>query len=118
MTLIKHVAESAWVHEIIVVDDGSTDDTRQILNGVDNPIVRVVFHERNQGKGAALRTGFRHATSEFVIVQDADLEYDPNEFGDLLPPMLDDKADVVFGSRSSPVDRIASVLWHSMGNDC
>lgn len=117
MTLIKHVAESPWVREIIVVDDGSTDDTRQILNGVDNPIVRVILHERNQGKGAALRTGFRHATSEFVIVQDADLEYDPNEFGDLLPPMLEDKADVVFGSRflSGRPHRVL-YFWHSMGN--
>jgi glycosyltransferase involved in cell wall biosynthesis len=117
LTLIKHVAESPWVREIIVVDDGSTDDTRQILNGVDNPIVRVVLHERNQGKGAALRTGFSHATSEFVIVQDADLEYDPNEFGDLLPPMLEDKADVVFGSRflSGRPHRVL-YFWHSMGN--
>jgi len=117
MTLIKHVAESPWVREIIVVDDGSTDDTRQILSGVDNPIVRVVFHERNQGKGAALRTGFRQATSEFVIVQDADLEYDPHEFGDLLPPVLDDKADVVFGSRflSGRPHRVL-YFWHSMGN--
>jgi glycosyltransferase involved in cell wall biosynthesis len=111
------VAESAWVREIIVVDDGSTDDTRQILNGVDNPIVRVILHQRNQGKGAALRTGFQHATSEFVIVQDADLEYDPNEFGDLLPPMLEDKADVVFGSRflSGRPHRVL-YFWHSMGN--
>jgi glycosyltransferase involved in cell wall biosynthesis len=117
MTLIKNVAESPWVREIIVVDDGSTDDTRQVLNGVDDPIVRVVFHERNQGKGAALRTGFRHATSDFVIVQDADLEYDPNEFGDLLPPVLEDKADVVFGSRflSGRPHRVL-YFWHSMGN--
>ena len=117
LTLLKHVAESPWVREIIVVDDGSTDETRQILTSVDDPIVRVVLHERNQGKGAALRTGFREATSEFVIVQDADLEYDPNEFGDLLPPILDDKADVVFGSRflSGRPHRVL-YFWHSMGN--
>jgi glycosyltransferase involved in cell wall biosynthesis len=117
LTLLKHVAESAWVREIIVVDDGSTDDTRQILSGVDDPTVRVVLHEQNQGKGAALRTGFRHATSDYVIVQDADLEYDPNEFGDLLPPILDDKADVVFGSRflSGRPHRVL-YFWHSMGN--
>jgi glycosyltransferase involved in cell wall biosynthesis len=117
LTLLKHVADSPWVREIIVVDDGSTDDTRQILAGIDDPTVRVVLHERNQGKGAALRTGFHHATSEFVIVQDADLEYDPDEFGDLLPPILDDKADVVFGSRflSGRPHRVL-YFWHSMGN--
>jgi glycosyltransferase involved in cell wall biosynthesis len=117
LTLLKHVADSPWVREIIVVDDGSTDETRQILAGVDDPTVRVVLHERNQGKGAALRTGFHHATSEYVIVQDADLEYDPNEFGDLLPPILDDKADVVFGSRflSGRPHRVL-YFWHSMGN--
>jgi glycosyltransferase involved in cell wall biosynthesis len=117
MTLLKHVAESPWVREIIVVDDGSTDGTQQVLGDVDNPMVRVLRHEVNQGKGAALRTGFAHATSEFVIVQDADLEYDPTEFGDLLPPILDDKADVVFGSRfqSGRPHRVL-YFWHSMGN--
>ena len=117
MTLLKHVADSPWVREIIVVDDGSTDNTRNILDDVDNPVVRVVMHDRNQGKGAALRTGFAHATSDYVIVQDADLEYDPNEFSDLLPPILDDKADVVFGSRflSGRPHRVL-YFWHSMGN--
>ncbi len=117
LTLLKHVADSPWVREIIVVDDGSTDDTRQILNDLDSSTARVVLHDRNQGKGAALRTGFGHATSEFVIVQDADLEYDPNEFGDMLAPILDDKADVVFGSRfqSGRPHRVL-YFWHSMGN--
>ncbi len=117
MMLLKHVADSPWVREIIVVDDGSTDDTRTILDDVDNPIVRVVLHAANQGKGAALRTGFAQATSDYVIVQDADLEYDPNEFGDLLSPILDDKADVVFGSRflSGRPHRVL-YFWHSMGN--
>ena len=117
LTLLKHVADSPWVREIIVVDDGSTDDTRQILSDLGSPTVRVLLHDRNQGKGAALRTGFGHATSEFVIVQDADLEYDPNEFGDMLAPILDDKADVVFGSRfqSGRPHRVL-YFWHSMGN--
>ena len=117
MMLLKHVADSPWVREIIVVDDGSTDNSRNILDDVDNPIVRVVLHAANQGKGAALRTGFAQATSDYVIVQDADLEYDPNEFGDLLSPILDDKADVVFGSRflSGRPHRVL-YFWHSMGN--
>jgi glycosyltransferase involved in cell wall biosynthesis len=117
LTLIKRVADSPWVREIIVVDDGSTDGTRQILADLDNPAVRVVLHERNQGKGAALRSGFQHATSDYVIVQDADLEYDPGEFGAMLPPILDDKADVVYGSRfqSGRPHRVL-YFWHSMGN--
>jgi glycosyltransferase involved in cell wall biosynthesis len=117
MALLKLVAESPWVREIIVVDDGSTDGTRQILAEVDNPIVEVVLHEYNRGKGAALRTGFQRATSDYVIVQDADLEYDPREFADLLPPILDGKADVVFGSRfqSGRPHRVL-YFWHAMGN--
>jgi glycosyltransferase involved in cell wall biosynthesis len=115
---IDSVLAQTYRHwELIVVDDGSTDDTRTILADLDNPMVRVIVHERNQGKGAALRSGFAQSTSEFVIVQDADLEYDPNEFGDMLPPILDNKADVVFGSRflSGRPHRVL-YFWHSMGN--
>ena len=117
LTLLKRVADSPWVREIIVVDDGSTDGTRQILSDLDSATVRVVLHDKNQGKGAALRTGFQHATSDFVIVQDADLEYDPNEFGEMLAPILDDKADVVYGSRfqSGRPHRVL-YFWHSLGN--
>jgi len=117
LALLKQVADSPWVREIIIVDDGSTDDTRSILEGLDDPTLKVVLHPRNRGKGAALRTGFAHATSDYVIVQDADLEYDPQEFGDLLPPILDGKADVVFGSRFD-TGRPHRVLyfWHSLGN--
>ena len=85
--------------EIIVVDDGSKDGTRAILNELEDSQVRVVFHQENQGKGAALRTGFAEATGDICIVQDADLEYDPQELPIVIQPILDGKADVVFGSR-------------------
>jgi glycosyltransferase involved in cell wall biosynthesis len=111
------VLDSNWVAEIIVVDDGSKDRSREILASIDNAKVRVVLHEVNKGKGAALRTGFQHATSEFVIVQDADLEYDPSEYPLVLEPLLDDRADVVFGSRflSGRPHRVL-YFWHSLGN--
>jgi glycosyltransferase involved in cell wall biosynthesis len=117
LALLKQVADSPWVREIVVVDDGSTDDTRSILEGLHDPTLRVITQPYNQGKGAALRAGFAHATSDYVIVQDADLEYDPQEFADLLPPILDGKADVVFGSRFL-TGRPHRVLyfWHSLGN--
>jgi glycosyltransferase involved in cell wall biosynthesis len=103
--------------EAIVVDDGSTDGTRQILTEVNSSTVHVILHERNQGKGAALRTGFDRAGCDFVIVQDADLEYDPDEYAEMLAPALDGKADVVFGSRfqSGRPHRVL-YFWHSMGN--
>jgi glycosyltransferase involved in cell wall biosynthesis len=117
LTLLKHVTDSPWVKEVVVVDDGSKDGTRDILATIDNPMIRVIYHEKNQGKGAALRTGFQHATSDYVIVQDADLEYDPSEFSLLLEPLLDGKADVVYGSRfqSGRPHRVL-YFWHSLGN--
>ena len=86
--------------ELILVDDGSTDGTREILSGLETrPDVTVVYHERNQGKGAALRTGFSKCQGDIVIVQDADLEYFPEEYPELIEPILNDWADVVYGSR-------------------
>ena len=104
--------------EIIVVDDCSTDGTRDILKSEIGPLVtRIIYHEVNQGKGAAVRTGFTAATGDAVIVQDADLEYDPQEYPRLLKPMLDGKADVVFGSRFMGAEAHRVVyFWHMVGN--
>jgi glycosyltransferase involved in cell wall biosynthesis len=104
--------------EIIVVDDGSADGTRDRLNGeLRGQIDQLILHEHNQGKGAALRTGIRAATGDVVIVQDADLEYDPNEFPKLLTPIMEGKADVVFGSRfmGAQPHRVL-YFWHRLGN--
>ena len=115
--LIKRVLESQWVAEVIVVDDFSTDGTRDLLIGVTDERVRVILHDRNQGKGAALRTGFALATADFVLVQDADLEYDPAEYDHLLEPLVADVADAVYGSRfmSGRPHRVL-YFWHSVGN--
>jgi len=101
-----------------VVDDGSTDGTRARLEGgVGGRVHRVILHEANRGKGAALRSGFQAATGEVVIVQDADLEYDPNEYGRLLAPIVDGRADVVYGSRFMGADAHRVLyFWHRMGN--
>ena len=105
--------------EIIVVDDCSTDGTRDILKTEIAPLVdKVIFHDVNQGKGAALRTAFQHITGDYTVVQDADLEYDPQEFAALLKPLQDGKADIVFGSRfSGGFAHRVLYYWHSVGNN-
>jgi glycosyltransferase involved in cell wall biosynthesis len=104
--------------ELIVVDDGSKDGTRELLTNEIGKLegVRVLFHERNRGKGAALRTGFQEARGEYVVIQDADLEYDPGEYPRLLEPLLLDLADVVYGSRFLGGPHRVLYYWHSVAN--
>jgi glycosyltransferase involved in cell wall biosynthesis len=105
--------------ELVLIDDCSKDGTRDVLMKVaaDHPEWRVLFHEVNRGKGAALRTGFAAATGDFVLIQDADLEYDPREYPILLRPLLENRADVVFGSRfqGGGPHRVC-FFWHYLGN--
>jgi glycosyltransferase involved in cell wall biosynthesis len=119
LAAIERILASPWIAEVIVVDDGSTDGTGDVLTTIDDQRVRVIVHARNAGKGAALRTGFAAATAEYVIVQDADLEYDPAEFDVVLEPLEAGAADVVFGSRfmSGRPHRVL-YFWHSLGNRC
>jgi glycosyltransferase involved in cell wall biosynthesis len=103
--------------ELIVVDDCSTDGTADLLRAGKIPDVKVYFHEKNRGKGAALRTGFSHASGDIVVVQDADLEYNPDEYAKLLGPILDGRADVVFGSRFCTTDERRVLYYtHFLGN--
>lgn len=111
--VVDRVRSTEIPTEIVIVDDGSRDGTREILEQMRAaPDLKIVFHERNQGKGAALRTGFLEATGDVVVVQDADLEYDPHDFRLLLQPIVEDQADVVFGTRFGHNDRPVSPLWH------
>jgi glycosyltransferase involved in cell wall biosynthesis len=110
--------EGMSIKEIILVDDGSSDGTRELLeSNFNEAIFKKVYHEVNQGKGAALRTGFAEATGAIVAIQDADLEYDPEELPRLLRPILRDQADVVFGSRfiEGGAHRVV-FYWHMLGN--
>ena len=113
---LARVQATPFDKEIILVDDGSKDGTRDWLQTLRDPGVVVVLQPHNQGKGAALRTGFQRATGDVILIQDADLEYDPADYPRLLQPILDDKADVVFGSRFGGESHRVLFFWHFVGN--
>jgi len=118
-SIVNAVKNSPYPHkEIIIVDDCSTDGTRDILKTeIQSNVDKVIYHSKNQGKGSAIRTGIKEATGEIIIIQDADLEYDPKEYPILVDPILQGKADVVFGSRflGTGPHRVV-YFWHSVGN--
>ncbi|MBI1746211.1 MAG: glycosyltransferase family 2 protein [Acidobacteria bacterium] len=117
LEIIEKVRAVKIPKEIILVDDYSTDGTREILKGLDGAAdIRVFFHDKNCGKGAALREGFRHVAGDVVVVQDADLEYDPEDYHKLLEPILRGRADVVFGSRFMGGPHRVLFFWHYVAN--
>jgi len=120
--VIERVRATGLPLEIVIVDDGSRDGSREYLAelrdapGEQNRDLKIILHERNQGKGGALRTGFLECTGDAVIIQDADLEYDPQDYHSLLQPIVEGQADVVFGSRFSHIDGAVHHYWHRWGN--
>ena len=114
--IIKRVKAVDLEKELIIVDDCSTDGTREYLQKVSDPQIRVCFHEKNMGKGAALRIGIQQAAGDVIVIQDADLEYNPQEFHQLLAPILDGRADVVYGTRFRGSTNRVHLFWHSVGN--
>ena len=117
LACVNRVLEQPFVHELIIVDDASTDDTAQLIASLSDPRVKVLRHQVNQGKGAAIRTGITAATGDYVGIQDADLEYNPADLIRLLGPLNDGQADVVFGSRFLTGDAHRVLFfWHSLGN--
>lgn len=117
LSVIERVRRTELPLEIILVDDGSSDGTRDKLASLPPASdLKIILHEKNRGKGAALRTGFKEATGTAVVVQDADLEYDPDDFRFLIQPIIEDRADVVYGTRYGHHDRPVPPLWHVMVN--
>jgi glycosyltransferase involved in cell wall biosynthesis len=114
--ILKRVQAVPHEKEIIVIDDASTDGSKAWLAQASLEGVTILFHSKNQGKGAALRTGFEKVTGDIVIIQDADLEYDPREYDQLIEPILDGRADVVYGSRFTGGPQRVLFFWHYVGN--
>lgn len=116
--ILKQVEAVGLADEVVIVDDASTDGTRELLQQIVplNPRAHLILHERNRGKGAAIRTGLAQVTTDLVLIQDADLEYDPREVPKLLQPIQDGKADVVYGSRFLGAARRPTMFWHMVAN--
>ena len=105
--IYDRVQSTPYEKEIVIIDDGSTDGTRDLLKDLEKESVKIILHEKNMGKGASIRTGLEHATGDILLIQDADMEYDPSDYPQLLEPIFQGKADVVFGSRFLGAERIA-----------
>lgn len=115
--ILKRVKAQNVADEILLVDDGSIDGTRELLKDLDGEdSVRVILHEKNQGKGAAVRTGLENATGDVILIQDADLEYDPRDYPKLLQPLEEGLADIVYGSRFLGAPRRVAMFWHMVAN--
>lgn len=115
LEIIRQIKKLASNTEIIITDDHSTDGTSQILKKINDKNVKVLYHDKNRGKGAALKTALAHATGEIIIIQDADLEYDPQDYKLLIKPIIEGKADVVYGSRFLGPHRNL-LFWHMVAN--
>ncbi|PIY96868.1 MAG: glycosyl transferase [Candidatus Kerfeldbacteria bacterium CG_4_10_14_0_8_um_filter_42_10] len=114
--IIRRVNAAPYEKEIILVDDGSSDGTKEILEEIKDPLVRIYYHDKNYGKGRAVRTGLAKASGGIILIQDADLEYDPREYAQLLRPILEGKAEVVYGSRFRGEGK-TMFFWHAVGNN-